>query len=77
MIEGIEIGENYTVVIRKKLSSEPIVAKALGIEYAKGKPVKIYLDRLIHDESTTVIGAWSVEGAVSSILTLYQEVSRG
>jgi len=74
MKESVRLGNDGTVVINKKLSNHPIIAQALGIEYRCGHPVKIYIDRLIHDETMTTIDGWDVSGAISSILTIHEDV---
>ena len=65
----IEIGEDNQLVIRNKRNSEPVLAKALGIDYdSKGVAIKIYVDRLIHEQGADRLGCWDASGAISTIL---------
>jgi hypothetical protein len=70
MMSDIEvvIGDG-SVTIRRSGHSAPIVAQVLGLDRnPDGEVTRIWLDRLVHRPGEAWTGAWSVHGAVSSIV---------
>jgi hypothetical protein len=70
MMSDIEvvIGEG-SVTIRRSGRSAPIVAQILGLDRnPEGELTRLWLDRLVHRPGEVWTGAWSVRGAVSSIV---------
>ncbi len=64
----VVIGEG-SVTIRRSGRSAPIVARVLGIDRnPDGEVIRLWLDRLVHRPGEDWTGAWSVRGAVSSIV---------
>ena len=64
----IVIGDG-SVTIRRSGRSAPIVAQVLGLDRnADGEVIRLWLDRLVHRPGEEWTGAWSVHGAVSSII---------
>lgn len=64
----VSLGDGVAV-IRYGKSSRPTVVGVLGVDLGEdGKPVRVYLDRLIHRPREEQIGGWQISGAVSSIL---------
>lgn len=55
-----------TAIFERAGSSVAIVAEVLGREVRDGHEL-VYLDRLIHDPSTSVTG-WDCHGAITTIL---------
>ncbi|WP_295454944.1 hypothetical protein [uncultured Thiodictyon sp.] len=64
----VVIGEG-SVTIRRSGRSAPIVAQVLGLDRnPDGEVTRLWLDRLVHRPGEAWTGAWSVRGAVSSII---------
>ena len=64
----VVIGDG-SVTIRRSGRSAPIVARVLGLDRnPEGEVTRLWLDRLVHRPGETWSGAWSVRGAVSSIV---------
>ncbi len=64
----VVIGDG-SVTIRRSGRSAPIVAQVLGIDRdPDGEVIRLWLDRLVHRPGEAWTGAWSVRGAVSSII---------
>lgn len=67
----VDMGDDgRTVVIRRNASSAPLIATALDVcRDWEGRPVRIVLDRLIHDGTESRRwGNWVVSGAFVSVL---------
>jgi hypothetical protein len=57
------------VTIRRPGRTVSIVANVLGVDRGPGgEVIRVWLDRLIHHPGEAWEGAWSVWGAVSSVL---------
>lgn len=65
---NVHVGDGV-VVIRRKGSSAPAVAKILGSEDRDGR-THLYLDRLVHKAYENELGGYVVSGAISSILVV-------
>ena len=69
---GVAIGsDGETATVRFSGRSHPVVCQLLGSEVdLSGKPVKLYLNSLIHAEgkNTQYVG-WVPSGCISTILT--------
>ncbi|WP_169338425.1 hypothetical protein [Lamprocystis purpurea] len=64
----VVIGDG-SVTIRRSGRSAPIVAQVLGVDRnPDGEVTRLWLDRLVHRPGEAWTGAWSVHGAVSSII---------
>ncbi len=63
------LGEGV-VTVKRAGSSTPLVANILGMDRdADGKPVRVWLDRLVHGPKDSLLGGWQVSGAVSTVLS--------
>ncbi len=57
------------ITIKRQGSSRPVVANILGMDTdGEGRPVKIWLDRLVHLPKESFLGDWRISGAVSTVL---------
>jgi hypothetical protein len=65
---NVHIGDGV-VVVRRKGSSSPAIAKILGSDEQGGR-TRIYLDRLVHKHYENELGAYGVSGAISTILIM-------
>ena len=69
----VHLGEDI-VVVRRKGSSAPALAKVLGrVETERG--TLLYLDRLIHKPHESELGGFRVHGAISSIVLVAPSVA--
>jgi len=66
----VHVGDGV-VVIRRKGSSVPAVAKILGSAERAGRR-HLYLDRLVHKPHENELGGYPIHGAISSIMVLPQ-----
>lgn len=65
----VGIGDD-AVSVRRHGSSTAVVANILGTEVAEdGTPVRIWLDRLVHQPKERRLGDWDVSGAISTVLS--------
>ncbi|CAN7641150.1 hypothetical protein [Massilia sp. LjRoot122] len=67
---NVHVGDGV-VVIRRKGSSIPAVAKILGSAERAGRQ-HLYLDRLVHKPHENELGGYAVHGAISSIMVVPQ-----
>jgi hypothetical protein len=69
----VSIGDD-AVSVRRHGSSTAVVANILGMAVAEdGAPVRIWLDRLVHQPREDRLGDWEVSGAISTVLSLRAE----
>lgn len=65
----ISIGDGM-VVVKRPGQSRSVVACILGMELdAQGRPVTIWLDRIVHRLFEDSFEGWRVSGAVSTVLS--------
>ena len=55
--------------LRRSGQSTPVTANILGMDLdGEGKPLRLWLDRLVHHGKPSAFIGWSVSGAVASVL---------
>lgn len=58
------------VTIRRKGVSKPTVANILGMDHdSNGRPIKVWLDRVVHRAKEDALGEWGASGVISTILS--------
>jgi len=73
---SVTLGDGVAV-IRRKGTSECVVAGILGVEAdAQGETETVYLDRIVHRIGESDFEGWAVSGAVSTILRRRRDPAR-
>lgn len=69
-IDGeLTLGDGVAV-IRRRGRSQPLVVGVLGVDRdACGEPLRVWLDRLVHEPYHRSMGPWVVSGAISTVFT--------
>ncbi len=66
----VTLGDGVAV-IRETGSSRPHVVGVLSVECDDdGRPVRVFLDQMVHRPQHRTLGPWRVWGAISSILEM-------